>query len=136
MFNKAWARFEKLVRSEKIPPTLEAQFSKYPRMIAALALVIHLVEGGVGPVSVIATRKAIGWAGYLDAHAGRAYGASDNAAAQSAEPLAGKIEQGSVKSEFTARSVQRKGWQYLSSKDDVAAALEWLVDADWILPKT
>jgi hypothetical protein len=133
MFNKAWARFEKLVRSEKISPTLEAHFSKYPRMIAALALVIHLVDGGVGPVSVIATRKAIGWAGYLTMHAKRAYGASDNAAAQSAKALAEKIETGSVKSGFTARSVQRNGWQNLSTKDGVAAALEWLIDNDWVV---
>ena len=104
-------------------------------MIASLALVIHLVDGGVGPVGVIATNKAIGWAGYLAMHTIRAYGASDNAAAQSAEALAEKIEQGSVKSEFTARSVQRNGWQNLSTKDDVAAALEWLVDADWIIAK-
>jgi hypothetical protein len=133
MFNKAWTRFEKLVRSGKHSPALEAHFSKYPRMIAALALVIHLVDGGVGPVGVIATNKAIGWAGYLAMHANRAYGASNNATAQSAKALAEKIEQGSVKSGFTARYVQRKGWQYLSTKDDVAAALEWLIDTDWII---
>ena len=45
-FNKVWAGYEKLVRSEKYHPALEAHFSKYPRMIAALALVIHLVDGG------------------------------------------------------------------------------------------
>jgi hypothetical protein len=102
-------------------------------MIAALALVIHLVDGGVGPIGVAVTHKAIRWAGYLAIHAIRADGASDNTAAQSAKALAEKIEQGSVQSGFTARSVKRNGWQYLSTKDDVAAALEWLVNTDRIV---
>jgi hypothetical protein len=132
-FNVARKGFEVSVRSEMFHHALEAHFSKYPRMIAALALVIHLVDGGVGPVGVDAINKAIGWAKYLTKHAQRAYGAADNAAAQSAKALAEKIERGDVKSGFTARSVQRKGWQFLSSKDDVSAALEWLIDADWII---
>ena len=41
-------------------------------------------------------------------------------------------EQGKVKSGFTARSIVRKGWQHLSS-NDVPAALEWLIDTDWII---
>ena len=102
-------------------------------MIAALALVIHLVDGGVGPVGVVATKKAIEWSKYLLRHAQRAYGAADNAAALSARALADKIKQGVVKSGFTARSVGRKGWQHLSSMSDVLAALEWLIDADWIV---
>jgi hypothetical protein len=132
-FNHAWGVFEKIVRSGKHSPALESHFSKYPRMIAAIALVIHLVDGGVGPIGVVVTKKAIRWAGYLAMHAIRAYGASDNTAAQSAKALAEKIEQGSVQSGFTARSVQRNGWQYLSTKDDVAAALEWLVNTDCIV---
>ena len=102
-------------------------------MIAALALVIHLVDGGVGPVGLDVTNKAIGWAQYLAMHANRAYRAADNAAAQSAKALAEKIKQGVLESGFTARHVQRKGWQYLSTKDDVATALEWLIDTDWVI---
>ena len=133
LFNGARQGFEVSVRSGQCHPALEAHFSKYPRMIAALSLIIHLVDGGIGPVGVEATNKAIGWAKYLTKHAQRAYGAADNAAAQSAKALSEKIEQGIVQSGFTARSIVRKGWQYLSSKDDVTAALEWLIDADWIV---
>jgi hypothetical protein len=132
-FNHVWAGYEKLVRSKKYQPALEAHFSKYPRMIAALALVIHLVDGGVCPVGLDATNKAIEWAQYLALHANRAYGAADNGAAQSAKALSEKIKEGILQSGFTARYVQRKGWQYLSTKDDVAAALEWLIDTDWII---
>jgi len=107
-FNAARIGFEVSVRSGMFHHALEAHFSKYPRMIAALALVIHLVDGGVGPVGVVATNKAIGWAKYLTKHAQRAYGAADNAAAQSAKALANKIEPGDIKSGFTGWSVQRK----------------------------
>jgi putative DNA primase/helicase len=131
-FNGARLGFERSVRSGMCHPALEAHFSKYPRMIAALALVIHLVDGGNGPVGVVATNKSIGWAKYLTKHAQRAYGAADNAAAQSAKALADRIEQGDVESGFTARSIVRKGWQHLSS-NDVPAALEWLIDANWIV---
>ena len=38
-----------------------------------------------------------------------------------------------VKSGFTARSVQRNGWQYLYTNDDVTAALELLIDSNWLV---
>jgi hypothetical protein len=132
-FNVAWKGFEQMARSGACHAALEAHFSKYPRMVAALSLVIHLVDGGVGPVNLKATQKAVNWAKYLALHAKRIYGAVDNASAQSAKALAEKIKEGILQSGFTARFVQRKGWQYLSTKDDVAAAIVWLIDTDWLI---
>jgi hypothetical protein len=132
-FNVAWEGFEQMARSGACHTALEAHFSKYPRLIAALSLVIHLVDGGVGPVNFKATQKAVNWAKYLALHAKRIYGAVDNASAQSAKALAEKIKEGILQSGFTARFVQRKGWQYLSTKNDVAAAIEWLIDTDWVI---
>lgn len=131
-FIVARSQFEIAVRSGQSHTALEAHYSKYPRMIAALALVIHLVDGGVGPVSLEAVNKAIKWTIYLGKHAQRAYGAADNAAAQSAKALSEKIKEGKIKTGFTARVVQRKQWQYLSTKEDVEHALEWLIDNGWI----
>jgi hypothetical protein len=102
-------------------------------MIAALALVIHLVDDGFGPVNLDATKKAVRWARYLALHAKRAYGAADNSAALAAKALADKITKGALKSGFTVRDVNRKGWQHLVKDDEVRAALEWLVDANWIV---
>ncbi len=132
-YNEARKWFEVPVRSGALSPTLEAHFSKYPSMIAALALVIHLVDGGYGPVNLDATKKAVAWAKYLARHAKRAYGAADNSAARSAKALADKITKGALKSGFTVRDVKRKGWQNITKDDDARAAMEWLVDANWIV---
>ncbi|MBT4934458.1 MAG: DUF3987 domain-containing protein [Rhodospirillaceae bacterium] len=132
-YNEARKWFEIPVRSGALNSTLEAHFSKYPSMIAALALVIHLVDGGYGPVNLDATKKAVAWAQYLARHAKRAYGAADNSAALSAKALADKITKGALKSGFTVRHFKRKGWQNLTKDDDVRAAMEWLVDANWIV---
>ena len=132
-YNEARKWFEVSVRSGALSPTLEAHFSKYPSMIAALALVIHLVDDGFGPVNLDATKKAVAWAQYLARHAKRAYGAADNSAALAGKTLADKITKGGLMSGFTVRDVKRKGWQNLVKDDDVRAALEWLVDTNWIV---
>jgi hypothetical protein len=132
-FNAARKGFEQLTRSGSLHSALESHFSKYPRMIAALALVIHLIDGSTDPVGIEATDKAIGWAMYLAKHAKRAYGAGNNFEALATMALSEKIAKGKLESGFTERELERKGWQYLSSKSDVTAALDWLIDAGWII---
>lgn len=61
VFITAMEGFERLARREGVPPSLQAHFAKYPRLVAALALVIHMVDGGTGPVSLEATNKAVNW---------------------------------------------------------------------------
>jgi hypothetical protein len=133
LFNRARKLLETKVRSGEFHSVMEAHLSKYPAMIAALALVIHLVDGGVGPVTLHAMSKAAVWACYLSQHAERAYGAANNAGTQSAKALADKLTQAAFKSSFTVRDVKRKGWQHLATDDDVRAALECLVDANWVV---
>ncbi len=134
VFNAVRAKYEKKVRSGSLEPVLEAHLAKYPGMIASLALITHLIDGGTGPVSLAATEKAIRWSVYLGKHAKRVYGAASSSAAASAKALAEKIEAGTVKAEFTARSVQRNGWRDLRTRDDVANALSVLEEHGWIKP--
>ena len=52
---------------------MEAHLSKYPSMIAALSLVIHLIDYQTPCVSAEAKEKAVDWSKYLLGHAKRAY---------------------------------------------------------------
>jgi len=131
-FDTAWVSFETLVRSGKLEPALEAHFSKFPRLIAILALLIHLLDGGTGSVSDIATEKAVRWAILLAKHSQRIYGSASSRAAAASRALADQVTAGKLGARFTARQVSRKGWRNLTSPTDVEAALDHLIDKHWI----
>lgn len=132
LFVAVMSSYERAARNSGYSTSLQAHFAKYPRLVAALALVIHLVDGGVGPVSIDATTKAANWSKYLALHAERAYASGNNRSAVSAKALAEKIKAGKLASGFTQRTVERKGWQDLSDRADIEAALAWLIDANWL----
>lgn len=67
---------ETQLRSGNLHPAVESHFAKYRKTIPALALISHLADGGIGPVSLSATVRARAWADYLTSHALRCYGAS------------------------------------------------------------
>ena len=113
-------------------PALESHFAKYPSLLATLALVIHLIDRGTGPVTLSALEKAAKWVIYLGAHAKRVYSVATNGAAHSAKALAEKIKNGQLQDGFSAREVHRKQWSYLTTLHDVREAIEWLADAEWL----
>lgn len=132
----AWRqKLENSLRRGDRHPALESHLAKYRSLVPALALVIHLADGGLGPVDVQAVRKAINWAQYLHKHAQRVYASVTNAAGFSAKALADKISKGKLSDGFTLRDVYRQGWQHISTLDDARAAVEWLVDAGWLRPE-
>jgi hypothetical protein len=136
VFIGAMKGFETAARRPGVPPSIRSHLEKYPRLLAALALVIHLVDGGVGVVSLSATQKAVAWAKYLTRHALRVYASGDNAAATAAKALADRIKNRALSSRFTRREVERKQWHGLSCKKDIDEALEFLVDANWLRTET
>jgi hypothetical protein len=60
--------------------------AKYRKLVPR-ALLCHLAEGATGPVGVVSVRRAIGWAGYLETHAARAYGSVTAAFADTAKAI-------------------------------------------------
>ena len=132
LFIEAMKGFETAARQQGMAPSIRSHFEKYPRMIAALALLVHLLDGGVGPVSLVATKKAVAWAKYLARHALRVYASGDNAVATAAKGLADKLKAGALPSGFTRRPLMRKQWHGLTRGDDIDAALGYLVDANWL----
>lgn len=124
---------EAKVRSPDLPSAFVAHLSKFRGLIPRLALVCHLASGGTGPVSLSAAAMAWRWSEYLEAHAWRAYASTGIATAETARAIWRRVKRNDLPRPFTARDIQRKGWSGLRDKAAIAAGLEALTDADWVL---
>jgi putative DNA primase/helicase len=123
---------ETKVRSGDEHPALESHLAKYRSLVPSLALLIHLADGAWGPVGEEATRKAIGWATYLESHARRIYAIVINSAAVAGKALAKRVTKGDLKDGFTLRDIYRKHWTGLSEKLAVEQAVDLLLDLGWL----
>lgn len=131
-YDKARQIIETAARSGKYSGPVSSHLAKMPGTIAKLALIIHLADGGSGPVNVRATKRAVRWFGYLQAHALRVYGMSGTAHVNTAKHLLEKIQEGKLSQQFTQREVKRKGWSGLVTDDAVGSALDLLVQTNWL----
>jgi hypothetical protein len=131
-FDKVRRTIEQKAKSGKAGPAMSSHLGKMPGTIAKLALLIHLLDGGSGPIDMTATTKALKWFMYLYPHAKRIYGSSPTASFDSTSMLLQKIKQGHFPNPFTAREVVRKGWTGLTSQQSVEDAIEWLVTCHWL----
>ena len=121
------------LRSGKEHPTIESHLAKYRSLIPSLALLIHLADDlDGGAVTVSALGKAIKWGQYLESHARRIYGSIAQRSVVAASTLAGKILDCSLPAQFTLRDVYRHGWAGLSERSEAAAAVDVILDHDWL----
>jgi putative DNA primase/helicase len=121
------------LRAGEMEPMIESHLAKYRKLVPGLALVIHLVDAERGQVSATAMQKALQWASYLETHAARVYASSRLAATDAAEAIVAKIRSGHLKKDgFSSRDVWRPGWSRLRDRDTATAALQLLVDYDWL----
>lgn len=133
----AWrARLEHRLRTEELPPALEASLAKYRSLIPSLALLTHLADSPEGgAVSVPALLKACAWGEYLETHARRIYRAQITPAILSAIALAAKIKVralGDEQGSFALRDVYRPAWSRLATAEQAQAAVNVLLDHDWL----
>jgi putative DNA primase/helicase len=123
---------ETRLRAGDLHHALESHFAKYRKLIPALALIIHLADGGTGPVTETAMLKALAWGEYLKTHARRAYGAVSHPEVAAAKAILARIRKSDLAASFSSRDVWRPGWSKLSDRRQVAHALEMLVDYGWL----
>jgi putative DNA primase/helicase len=119
---------ERKLREGELHPALESHFTKYRKLVPALALIIHLSNGNTGPVSAQATLQALAWSDYLKSHARRAYGAVSQPEVATAKAILRRINKGDLTAPFSSRDVWRPGWSMLSERSQVIEALQLLVD--------
>jgi putative DNA primase/helicase len=74
----------------------------------------------------------LAWAEYLETHARRAYASVAFPEVTAAKAIIKKLRAKELPPQFSSRDVWRPGWTGLSHRDQVADALQLLVDLDWL----
>lgn len=105
---------------------LRQHFAKYEKLFCAVALILHLAEGRIGPVQADTALRAAAWTQYLAGHARRVYGLLEAQTVSAAQTLASRIAAGKLADGFTVRDVHRKGWAGLGTAHQAEAALALL----------
>ena len=131
-FDEWRAELERKVRSGDEHPAIESHLAKYRSLIPSLALLIHLADGGTGPIGLEAIERAIRWGDYLESHARRIYAVAINPNAAAARAIVKHILKGDLKDGFVLKDVYRPCWSGLSSRDDAAIGIDLLIDLDWL----
>lgn len=142
---KIFVEWTTKLHTEKIKneehPILVQHLQKYPKLMASLALIFHLIDGfkfgTVGDISSQSIEMALEWCEYLESHARRIYGLVLNAVTAQASLLGTRLqkldEQHDWRSNgFKARDIHRKNWKSLTDIQSIESALELLVDKDWL----
>lgn len=130
-FREWRTELESRLHADDLHPAMASHLSKYRKAIPALALVLHLIDGGIGSVSEAATIRALAWSEYLESHAARAYASVTNSTASAARLILKRI--GELPEEFTARDVYRNQWSGLADREAVRDALDMLADHGQLL---
>jgi hypothetical protein len=97
----------------------EIEVEEYRKLVPALALINHLVEGATGAISETAILRALAFADYLGTHARRAYGAGSEVETSAAKAILAKVRKGDLADGFTARDIHQHGWSNLSDREHV-----------------
>lgn len=114
---------------------LEGALSKFRHHIPALALGLHVIDGGTGPVTLAPTLRALALASYFESHARRLHSSGRRVTVRAAQAILCKVRDGSLPDPFTARDVYGKDWAGLD-RATVADALEMLATRTWLTETT
>jgi Protein of unknown function (DUF3987) len=142
LFFSWWTDLEKQkVRSGELVPALVSHFSKYRKLMPALAGLFELADraamGALDSEVVIdlnhARQAAALCDDYFAAHAKRIYSCITTPELRAARELARHIQRRSLQDIFTTREVYLKGWSGLSTPESARDALEVLEEANWVV---
>jgi putative DNA primase/helicase len=120
------------LRAGEEHPAVEGHLNKYPKLMPALALIIHLADGGQGAITLASAQRAAALCDVLEAHARRVYASVTAEKLRAARALLAKLRSGKLTSPFTSRDVYRAAWAGLSDREVVEEALNTLTDHDWV----
>lgn len=132
IFREWRADLENKLRGGDLHPAMESHLAKYRKLVPGLALILHLANGGTGPVPEPQTLQALAWGEYLESHARRAYGSVAVPELNAANAIVQRLRRGDLSRTFRSWEVWRPGWAMLSDRDVVVDALRLLVDLDWL----
>jgi hypothetical protein len=130
-FGEWRSEFERTIRAAE-GEGLEGALSKFRHHVPALALGLHVIDGGTGPVSLLATLRALALAEYFESHARRVHSSGRRMTVRAARTIIEKARAGSLPAPFTARDVYRNQWAGLGDRAAVADALDMLAAHGWL----
>lgn len=131
-FNRWWSLLENDLRKATRHPALESHLSKYRKLVPAIALLHHLIEGRNGNIGVESLDCALRWHMLLYSHAERCYAGVTSSQTEGARLLLDHIRKGELGDGFTVRDVYRKGWSLLGNTKEATEAAEFLTDMGWV----
>jgi len=127
-----WRReFEQSIRTAEAEG-LEGALSKFRHHVPALALALHVIDGGTGPVALQSTLRALALAEYFESHAKRLHSSGRRLVVRAARTILDKARTRALPDYFTARDVYRNQWAGLSDRSAVADALDMLAAHGWL----
>tara|TARA_R110001592_G_scaffold215036_1_gene468377 strand:- start:2267 stop:3715 length:1449 start_codon:yes stop_codon:yes gene_type:complete len=113
-------------RSGDLHPAIESHLVKLPKAAAAIAAIYELCGNRGATIGAEATVMALEFMDYLRSHSERFYSIATQGGVEGAKLILRRRNQ--IPTLFKPRDIQRKGWAGLTTKEDVAAALEVLED--------
>lgn len=117
-------------------PTIIAHLAKYRSLMPSLALIIHLINHShddvIPAISKDAATLACDWCDYLESHARRIYSVATNNPIFTAQLILNKIRAGELKTNFSVRILQRKGWAGLTDNEEIRKGLDVLHEHNFI----
>lgn len=120
-------------RNDDLVEAYRQHVLKLPKVVATVALAIHVLEGFSGPVCETVMRRATDATRFFAAHAQRVYSlATQNADIESARMIAKRISTGELRGEITSRECRRRGWSGCETAEDADRVLTVLEDAGWL----
>jgi putative DNA primase/helicase len=111
---------------------IEGALSKYRHHVPALALALHVIDGGTGPVSLAAAARALALAEYFESHTRRLHASGRREAVRGARAIVARARAGDLPDPFGARDIYRNQWAGLADRAVVADALDTLVAHGWL----
>jgi len=132
LFVEWHSEFERGMPNEEAP-IFEAVLAKFRHHMPALALTLHALDGGIGPVGRVAALRAFELTDYFVEHARRAHGGGRSATVRAAKALMEKLRRGLLEAPFTVRGVHTKGWTGLATATEAQDAVDLLCASGWLL---
>lgn len=109
-------------------PMMQQHLGKFEKLFCAIALILHLAEGSIGPVQAHSALRAAIWCEYLSGHARRVYGLIEAARITTAKMVSRRLAERKLEDGFTVRDVVRKQWAGITTTMQAETALGILED--------
>jgi putative DNA primase/helicase len=137
LFNSWRAELERRLRNDIFSPAMESHLAKYRGLLPSLSLIFQMCEDLARCqypecINERSLEMGIRWCKYLETHAARLYNSAENPGMESARALLKRLQKGDLDDGFSLRDVYRNEWSKLSNKEDAKAAVDILVDKDWL----